>query len=227
MKKSPSVKVLLFAILFSFITIFSRSDISWAYLIQQAEEYRFKAEQAQEQGQLKQAIQFYKKAIGIDSANAAAYNGLAICYEKTGQFEQAEQQYLQAIEANQKYAPAHYNLGLFYQRQGRFDKAVYYWKQRLRLGAPTDPGRIKARLKLKQFAPDELEEEEAKDLSRKLAQDKETQAFDQILGTRRYKTKEELIQDYYIEGMQFYRAGDFQKTSEYFQKMIDTLPFTE
>ncbi|NQT00101.1 MAG: tetratricopeptide repeat protein [Candidatus Omnitrophica bacterium] len=227
MEKDPSVKFLLFAILFSVITFFSVTNGAWAYLQDVAKEYRFKAEQLQSEGKLDQAIKYYQKAIEIDKHNAAAFNGLAICYERKGWFKQAEDEYLQALEVDPRYAPAHYNLGLLYEKRVDLEKAVFHWKQRIRLGHPADPGRIKARLKLQRYAPEQLEEEAAKELSHQLVEEKEQESLDRILGRNKYMTKEEKIQDYYLEGMQLFQKGDFRKTAECFQKMIEALPFSQ
>lgn len=225
MERVPSVKCLLFAILFSTITFLCYSNIGLGQLLNVAEEYRFKAEKFQSKGKLDQAIEWYQKAIGMNRHSAAAYNGLAICYEKKGKLKQAEKEYLQALEINPKYAPTHYNMGLFYEKYGDIDQAIFHWTQRVRLGHPGDPGRIKAQLKLKRYAPEELKKEDARELSREVVLGKEEKALDSVLGRNKYITKQELIQDYYLEGMEFYQKGDFRKAEESFQKMIEALPF--
>lgn len=224
MEKVPSVKLLLLGILLTAVTFLTYSNIGLGQLLNVAEEYRFKAEKLQSEGKLDQAIECYQKAIGMDKLSAAAHNGLAICYEKQGRLKQAEEEYLQALEINPKYAPSHYNLGLFYEKYGDIEQAIFHWTQRIRLGHPGDPGRIKAELKLKKYAPEELKKEDARELSQEVVQGKEEKALDSILGRKKYTTKQELIQDYYLEGMEFYQRGDFRKAAESFQKMIDTLP---
>lgn len=224
MSKSPPLKFLLSLLLFTAAIVFLYSYISWAYLQDLAEEYRFKADRFQSEGNLDLAIKYYQKAIGLDKYSAASYNGLAICYEKKGWLRRAEQEYLRALKINPLYAPAHYNLGLFYERYGDIKKAIFHWKQRIRLGEPSDRARINARKKLEQYAPEELKAEEARELALFIVQQKEKEALDKILGRDKYRSREEKIQDYYLEGIQFYRKGDYRRASEYFHKMIETLP---
>lgn len=226
MKKVPSLKRLLFAILFSSVIFFSNSCFSWAYLLDVAKEYLFKADNLKSQGKLEQAIEYYQKAIGLDKYSAAAYNGLAICYEKKGWFDRAEEEYLRVLGINPQYAPAHYNLGLLYERRGEIKKALFHWKQRFRLGHPGSQGRLKTQAKLKKYAPQELKKEQARELAQNIAEQKEKQPLDEILGRNKYKTREEKIQDYYLKGMQSFQEGDFQKTQEYFHKMVEVVPFS-
>lgn len=223
MKKIPSAKSLLYLLLFATIYIFTNND-AWAYLADQAKEYHLQADKLQSEGKLDEAIEYYQKAIGIDRYFLAAYNGLAICYEKKHLPRQAEEWYLKALEINPEYAPVHYNLGLFYEKYGNIEKAVFHWRQRVRLGHPASPGTIKARAKLKRYAPDKLQEEEAREFNQTIAEKKEKDALDKVLGRNRYKTKEDQIQDNYLEGMQRYEEGDYRAAAESFQKMIDALP---
>ncbi len=224
MSKVPSVKPLLLLILFITVIVFFNSYISWAYLLEQAQEYRFKADKLQSEGKLNQAIEYYQKTIGLDKYCLPAYNGLAICYEKKGLFSRAEEWYLSALKVNPRYAPAHYNLGLFYEKYGDIKKAVFHWKQRMRLGHPGEPGRIKARAKLKKFAPQELKEENAEELAQRIVEQKEKDALDKILGRNKYKTREDRLKEYYLEGMQSYQEGDYREAREFFHKMIEALP---
>lgn len=227
MGKIPSWKSLFFLILFTKITIFSYSYAGGAYLSdEEAKEYRFKADKLQREGKLEQAIEYYQKAIGLDKYCASAYNGMAICYEKKDWPSRAEEWYLRALEVNPQYAPAHYNLGLLYEKYGEMKKAIFHWRQRMRLGPGASPGRIKARAKLKKYAFRQLQQEDARELADAIAEQKEKGTLDKTLDRNKYKTKEENIQDYYLEGMQCYQEGDYQGAAGYFHKMIETLPFS-
>lgn len=124
------------------------------------------------------------------------------------------------------YAPAHYNLGLFYEKYGKIGRAIKHWKERARLGHPAEPAGIKARAKLKRYAPEELQDIEAADLTRRIMGRKEKEALDKVLGRNKYRTAQEKIQDYYLEGMQHYQEGDYREAQEYFYKMIETLPLS-
>ena len=160
---------------------------------------------------------------GVQTCALPIYS-LAICYERKGFLSRAESSYLKALEINYKYAPAHYNLALFYEKYGDIEKAIFHWRQRMRLGHPADAASIRSRAKLKKYAPDVIEEEDAQELARKIRQQKEQSAVDRITGRNKYITREEKIQDYYLKGMQSYEEGDFRHAQEHFQKMIDVVP---
>jgi len=227
MDKIPSGRSLLFLILFTIIISFACSYVALAYLLDQAQEYHFKGDRLQSEGKLDEAIKYYQKAIGIDKHCLAAYNGLAICYETKGLVSRAEHWYLKALKIDPHYAPVHYNLGLFYEKYDKIGKAIYHWKARARLGHPAEPAGIKARAKLEKYAPEELQDIDAGNLSRRITQQKEKDALDKVLGRNKYRTSEERIQDFYLEGMQHYQEGDYRGAKEYFHKMIEALPFSK
>ena len=224
MNKAPSLKPLHFVFLFTVIMVFGYSYAGCAELQSEAQEYRFKADKLQSQGKLELAVKYYQKAVGLDKYSIAAYNSLAICYEKQGRLSRAEETYLKALKINPQYAPAHYNLGLFYEKYGDIKKAIFHWKQRMRLGHPAEPARIKARAKLKMYASEELQEADAEELAERIVEQKENDSLDKVLGRNKYRTKEEKIEDYYLEGMRSYNEGDYRKAQEYFHKMIEALP---
>lgn len=226
MSRIPSQKFLLLLILFSVSAFFFSNYISWADMLDQAKEYHFKADKLQNEGKLDQAIVYYQKAIGLDKYCLPAYNGLAICYEKKKLFSRAEEWYLKVLEVDPQYAPVHYNLGLFYEKYGDIRKAIFHWKQRIRLGHPGSPGTIKARAKLRKYASDQLQEQDATELEQQMVDQKVKGALDKILGRNRYGTKEDRLQDYYLEGMQYYQEGDYRQAAECFNKMIETLPLS-
>ena len=116
--------------------------------------------------------------------------------------------------------------GALKEANGDIEKAIFYWKQRLRLGHVAEPARIKARAKLKRYAPDELKKEDAREFAQEIVQQKEQSALNKISGKKEYTTKEERLKNYYLEGMQSYQEGDYRKTAECFQKMIEVLPIS-
>lgn len=193
-------------------------------MLDEAKEYRIRADKLQSEGRIDEAVTYYEKAIGLDKRYLPVYNSLAICYERKGLRSRAESSYIKALEINFKYAPAHYNLALFYEKYGDINKAIFHWRQRLRLGSPADAASIRSRVKLQKYAPDVLEEEDAQELSMQIRQQKEQDAVDEITGRNKYITREEKLQDFYLKGMQSYQQGDFRQTQEYFQRMIDTVP---
>lgn len=62
--------------------------------------------------QIKQAQQYYQRAVEANMHNYHAQNRLATLYRKQGQFEQAEQHYLQAIRSWPAFAQGYLNLGI-------------------------------------------------------------------------------------------------------------------
>lgn len=224
MSKNPSSRSLLFFTFFIIAAVIAHSCSAWAYMLDEAKEYRIRADKFQSEGKLDEAITYYEKAVGLDRRYLPVYNSLAICYERKGFLSRAESSYLKALEINYKYAPAHYNLALFYEKYGDIEKAIFHWKQRMRLGHPADVASIRSRAKLAKYAPDVLEEEDAQELDRKIRQQKEQSAVDKITGRNKYITREEKIQDYYLKGMRSYEEGDFRHAQEHFQKMIDVVP---
>ena len=96
----------------------------------------------------------------------------------------------------------------------------------MRRGSPGEPARLKAREKLKEYAPEVLQEEDAMELGRLIVQQKEESVLEKILGGNKYRTREEELQDYYLEGMEFFQKGAYRQTKESFQRMIEALPIS-
>lgn len=226
MLRVPARKFLFFLIHLAIFTLFIYTYNSWAYLQEMVERYHLTADKFQSEGKIDQAIEYYKKTLELDKRRAAAYNGLGICFERKGWLRRAEEEYLQALKVDPQYPPAHYNLGLFYERYGDIRKAILHWRQRALLGRPAEPGRLKARAKLEKYAPEELQDIDARELTHEVTQQREEVDWRRISGKIVYKTQEEKIQDYYLEGIRFYQSGDYRRAEESFHRMIDTLPIS-
>ena len=98
-----------------------------------AVEYRNEGYRLQEQGDLDQAIVYYRKAARVDRKYPAPHNDLGIIYEQKGLLKSAEKSYLKAIDADKRYKGAYSNLAALYESKGELQKSIYYWKKRLGL----------------------------------------------------------------------------------------------
>jgi Tfp pilus assembly protein PilF len=81
-----------------------------------------------EKGRVDEAIEHFKKAIGINPRYVRAHNNLGIAYTKKGFLEEAIYAYEMAIAINPRHERAHYNLGIVYFKQGDFDRAIVEFK---------------------------------------------------------------------------------------------------
>jgi tetratricopeptide (TPR) repeat protein len=86
-------------------------------------------------GSVKEAIQSYEKALGIDPRSAGAWVNLGTIYFNARQFGRAESHYRRAIEADPTYALAHFNIGNLYDERGDYEKALYHYNQAVELNA--------------------------------------------------------------------------------------------
>ena len=87
-------------------------------------------------GNDKAAIIYFKKAIGLDSDNTAAYFNLGICYGETGQYEKALMSINKAIDMCPEKASFFYGRGRVYLLSGDKEKAIEDFKRSAELGNP-------------------------------------------------------------------------------------------
>ncbi len=76
-----------------------------------------------------EAIEYYKKAIVINSNYADAHANLGVTYIQKGKFDEAISNLKQAITIDQKNVGAHYNLGLVYDKKGKIDEAILEYEK--------------------------------------------------------------------------------------------------
>lgn len=110
----------------------------------QAREYREQGLEFQRTGDLTSAMNFYQKAVEIDSSFPAAYNDLGVASEASGYADRAEESYLRAISIDPNYASPYSNLALLYEDRQDLNKALFYWEKRVEIGSENDPGTEKA-----------------------------------------------------------------------------------
>ena len=77
--------------------------------------------------------------------------------------------------------------------------------------------------KLKQYAFEQLKVDDARALARSMIEQRE-EIQKEPSGKYKYRTKEEQIQEYYLEGIEFYLKGEYQEAGKCFHEMINVLP---
>jgi tetratricopeptide (TPR) repeat protein len=139
------------SILFLAVTVFFQ-NILWALTDEQAAlDLRNRAFAYQQQGQFKQALFFYTRAIALDPNDPDLYNDKGLMEEYLGMKEEAKSSYLKALEQDRRYLPATTNLGMLYAKQKQYTLAVQYLKQRVELGSADDPWTLEAQAQLDQI----------------------------------------------------------------------------
>ena len=117
-----------------------------------AEEYRLNGYEAQQKGNLDEALTNYIKAASLSPAPASLFNDMGVTYEKLNLPEKAEESYLEAIRVDEKYLPAYANLAYLYEAKGDVQKAAEYLKKRIQEGDPQDIWTRKAKENLHRLA---------------------------------------------------------------------------
>ncbi len=69
-------------------------------------------------------VNYYNRAIAIDSTNAEAYTRLAVAWSRAKMPDRAEKFFKKAIKANPKYAPAYREEAIFFYRNDRLQEAI-------------------------------------------------------------------------------------------------------
>ncbi len=114
--------------------------------------YRNKGLQAQNMGNLQEALSWYQKAVEMDPSFAVAYNDIGVIYEANGLIQLAEQNYLKANKMDPNYLSVYSNLAALYESKRDFDKAALYWEKRSKLGVEGDPWKAKAEQRLRDIS---------------------------------------------------------------------------
>lgn len=72
------------------------------------------------------AVEFFQKAVHVDSNFSEAYNNLGFAYEKSRMYKEAIESYKKALSNLVYRTPekAYYNLGRAYYRSGMYDEAI-------------------------------------------------------------------------------------------------------
>ncbi len=78
-----------------------------------------------------EAVEEYKKAIGLRPTFVDIITKIGIAYREKGMYNDAIREFMKAREINPKYVPARINLGITYYMKGFLDLAVAEWQQTL------------------------------------------------------------------------------------------------
>lgn len=85
-----------------------------------------------------EAIEEYRKALGVDPNSPVAYLNIATCYQDQDRDDDAVRMLKKALQANPDYARAHFKLGEIYLKKDLIDMAVSEYKKVLQ-ARPDDP----------------------------------------------------------------------------------------
>ncbi|MCE5194106.1 MAG: tetratricopeptide repeat protein [Nitrospiraceae bacterium] len=80
------------------------------------------------------AIEYFRKAINVDSNYSEAYNNLGYAYMMKGKYKEAADVYNKAVSNKVYRTPekAYYNLGQVYYRMGQYDDSIEAYKNALK-----------------------------------------------------------------------------------------------
>jgi len=132
MPNKVKISILFFLIIFS---VFSQE---LEEIKEQAQLYQKKGYLLQSQGNLREALVYYQKAVQLDPSFYQVYNDIGVILEALGDVEGAIRMYKKAIEINPNYPPPYTNLALIYEEKKDIEKATFYWKKRYLLGDKKD-----------------------------------------------------------------------------------------
>jgi Flp pilus assembly protein TadD len=108
----------------SFLVLFLISGfLTCASKEKQAEKHFKQGFGYQNQGNLEQAIEEYKKAVELDPNHLKAHMNLGAVYMQQTKYDQAIEEFNIVVKLNYYYGTAHYNLGYIYLLKGEKEKA--------------------------------------------------------------------------------------------------------
>ena len=141
------------ALLF-FISIVTFHSAAYAVNNKILDEYVEEAYVDQENGNLKQALSNFKKAIVLGVQDIEVYNDVGVLSEKLGLGLRAVEYYKKALRLDSNYLPAYLNLAYCYLDSGKTEQAFKYFKFRYELGDPQDRWTSLAREELLKIHPE-------------------------------------------------------------------------
>ncbi|MBF0523065.1 MAG: tetratricopeptide repeat protein [Candidatus Omnitrophica bacterium] len=223
-ERNPSRIVIAILIFISFVAF---QTYSFADTIQKtAQEYRLQGYEAQQKGNISDALTYYSKAVslGVGLENAVTYNDLGVLYEQIGADVKAEQCYLAAIQLDKNYLPSYTNLAYLYKDNHRFEKAFEFFKKRFEMGSPDDVWTQKAKEELLALRPeyqevlDGIAAQKLKEAAAKLARELVAkQQFD-------FNTRIEQANGICRKGQESFDKGDYDKAIEQYQAALKITP---
>lgn len=133
----------------AFLVILPNRFVFAATLREEAASYRTKGYDAQQRGDVTEAMSYYRKAAELDPTYPTPHNDLGILLEGQSRFKDAEGAYRQALALRSNFLEAHTNLAMLYERMGQQEKAIAHWMTRYQLGDPSDPWTLRAEERLR------------------------------------------------------------------------------
>jgi tetratricopeptide (TPR) repeat protein len=183
-----------------------------------AEDYRLQGFEAQQKGNLDEALTFYTKAMALKPDNVSVvYNDTGIVYEKLGLKDRAEEYYLQAIREDPQYLPSYMNLAYLYKDQGQTQKAVEYFHRRVVLAKEDDFWVQKAKQEIFALDPSYRQKillKEAHELQQELIR----QAGEELA------QKVAKADDYYDKGKILAQKEEYNKAIAYYNQALLLTP---
>ncbi|MCF6768278.1 tetratricopeptide repeat protein [Thiotrichales bacterium 19S11-10] len=86
-----------------------------------------------QQNKLKDAVEYFSKAIQLNPNHHESYNSLGIVLAKSDQIDQAVINYQKAIQINPNFHQAYYNLAIALQKQNKLQDAVINYQKAIQL----------------------------------------------------------------------------------------------
>ena len=222
-KEFPIVRLVLRTLLFFFLFSATFHQNVFAGIKEKsAEEYRLQGYEAQQKGNLEEALTFYTKAasLGSPSESVPILNDMGVIYEELGLLDKAEENYRAVLEANDHYLPAMTNLAYLYKKRGDLEKAAHYFQRRVELGEDTDIWTKKAKEELSVIGQNIprvkkwLRRQEAMELTDELTRKSQENFADNIVRSNNYyKTGEALV-----------RKEKYDQALEEFTKALSLTP---
>lgn len=194
-QKEPKInRICSTLLIFSFLfftfhpSVFAEKDIKE----KTAQELRLKGYDAQQKGDLKEALSYYVKASSMGLADPSIFNDMGVIYEQLGMQDKAEECYLQALDVDSHYLPTYTNLAYFYEKQGKTKEAIEYLKKRIEWGDSKDPWTAKAKQGLAELGKKDpsvrkwLTQFEAAELSRELTRKSQEEFYNRVVDAEQY-----------------------------------------
>ena len=92
-----------------------------------------KGKQAQESGNINEAIEIYSKVLKTNPIDEAALCGLALVYQTDGKMDKTIDAYKKALQVNPSFFVANYNLAIVYANTNQIDDAIVHFNKAIDL----------------------------------------------------------------------------------------------
>lgn len=182
-----------------------------------AEEYRVKAYEEHQKGNLGEALSYYSKAISLGLENPTVLNDLGVLYEQMGLPARAESYYLQAVKIDKGYLPAYTNLGYLYLSTGNPASALKYFKIRFEQAESDDPWKEKITEEILKLEPEfrqVLIQDEANALHKEIVAKNRQDFYDKVLSA----------QAHYKKGLTLFKEKKYTQAIDAYDQALSLMP---